>query len=61
MEKENSGMDISVGEKVVPEPSVDCNEVTSNPKIVNGENCEAVDDDNDGEEPSAEQKGGNVN
>lgn len=59
MEKENSSMDISVGEKVVQEPTIDNNEVSSKLKDVNVENSEAVDDNDDDAEPSAEQKGGN--
>lgn len=56
MEGENSGMDISVGEKVAPE-TIDCNEVTS--KLVNasGDTSEAVDDNDEVAEPSSEQKG----
>lgn len=62
MEKENSGMDISIGEKVIPEHNNDdSNEVTSKPKDVDGETSEAVDDNDDDAEPSADQKGGNRN
>jgi len=46
MAGENSGMDISVGEKMAPEPT-DGSEVSSKLKDVNGETSQTVVDDND--------------
>ncbi|GAB2265511.1 hypothetical protein Dimus_000561, partial [Dionaea muscipula] len=53
MIKENSNMEISVEEKCTPELSEN-NEVTSEPADVNGE---AADDNEEGTDPSVNQKG----